>query len=278
MKTPEPQPFAGLSPDCVMNALDSVGLVSDGRLMALNSYENRVYQIGIEEGPPVVAKFYRPRRWSDGAILEEHEFVRELAEHELPVVAPLLLENGKTLAEYQGFRFAVYPRQGGRAPELEDSESLERMGRLLGRIHAIGALRQYGERPALDLESFGEEPLAYLLGEGWLPADLRETYASAARHALDGVRECYRRGGAIKILRLHGDCYPGNILWTDDGPHFVDFDDSRTGPAIQDFWMLLAGGREERRRQLADLLAGYEDFNEFDARELHLIEALRTCG
>ncbi len=210
------------------------------------------------------------------AILEEHGFVQELAGHELPVVAPLVLQGGKTLAEFQGFRFAVYPRQGGRAPEFDDGESLERMGRLLGRIHAVGALKTYAARPALDLESFGEEPLDYLLSEGWLPGDLLEAYRRAARHALDRVRECYHRAGAVKTLRLHGDCYPGNILWTGDGPHFVDFDDSRTGPAIQDLWMLLSGGREERARQLAGLLAGYEDFNEFDLRELHLIEALRT--
>ena len=276
MKPQITQPFADLTPDCVMNALESVGLRCDGRLLALNSYENRVYQVGIDEAPPVVAKFYRPGRWSDAAILEEHEFVCELAGHELPVVTPLMIRDGGTLPKFAGYRFAVYPRQGGRAPELEDGESLERMGRLLGRIHAVGALKPYAERPALDIEGFGEEPLAYLLSEGWLPADLAETYRNLAQQALDKVRGCYQRAGAVKTLRLHGDCYPGNILWTDDGPHFVDFDDSRTGPAIQDLWMLLSGERVERTRQLADLLTGYEDFNGFDPRELHLIEALRT--
>ncbi|MFM8332970.1 MAG: serine/threonine protein kinase [Candidatus Methylumidiphilus sp.] len=276
MNTPHPQPFAGLTPDCVMNALDSVGLRCDGRLLALNSYENRVYQIGIEDAPPVVAKFYRPARWSSPAILEEHGFVRELAEHELPVVPALGLAEVGTLAEFAGFRFAVFPRQGGRAPELGDSASLRRMGRLLGRLHAIGARRPYRERPALDIASFGEEPLAYLLAAGWIPADLREAYRSVAAHALERTRACFRRAGDYAVLRLHGDCYPGNVLWAEDGPHFVDFDDSRSGPAVQDLWMLLAGGREERTRQMAELLAGYEDFSDFDPRELHLIEALRT--
>jgi len=276
MKTQDSQPFAGLSPDCVMNALESQGFRCDGRLLALNSYENRVYQVGIDEAAPVVAKFYRPGRWSDAAILEEHDFVRELAGHELPVVAPLSLPDGKTLAEFQGFRFAVYPRQGGRAPELEDGDNLERLGRLLGRIHAVGALRPFAARPALDIQSFGEEPLGYLLDQAWLPPDLAEAYRSTALQALERVAACYQRAGAVKTLRLHGDCYPGNILWTDDGPHFVDFDDSRSGPAIQDLWMLLSGGREERMAQLADLLAGYEDFYDFDPRQLHLIEALRT--
>lgn len=276
MKTPDLQPFANLTPDCVMNALESVGLRCDGRLLALNSYENRVYQVGIDEAQPVVAKFYRPKRWSDAAILEEHDFVAGLAGHELPVVAPLMICDGGTLSEFEGYRFAVYPRQGGRAPDLEDSENLERMGRLLGRIHAVGALKPYAERPALDIASFGVEPLEYLLSENWLPVDLIEGYRSAALQALECVRESYLRAGEVKVLRLHGDCYPGNILWTDDGPHFVDFDDSRTGPAIQDLWMLLSGEREEQTRQLADLLAGYEDFYDFDPRELHLIEALRT--
>lgn len=275
MNTQNAKPFAGLTPDCVINALDSAGFCCDGRMLALNSYENRVYQVGVEDGPPRVAKFYRPGRWSDAAILEEHEFVRQLAEHELPVVSALAVE-GKTLQAFGGFRFAVFPRQGGRAPELNDSEDLQRMGRLLGRIHAVGALQAYIERPRLDIASFGQEPVDYLLSHGWIPADFIEAYRQAALDALAGVRHCYERAGALNILRLHGDCYPGNILWTDDGPHFVDFDDSRSGPAIQDLWMLLAGGRDERARQLADLLAGYEDFCEFNPRELHLIEALRT--
>ena len=276
MKILDSKPFAGLTPDCVMNAVDSAGFHCDGRLLALNSYENRVYQVGVEDGPPLVAKFYRPGRWADAAIHEEHGFVQELAAHELPVVPALPVGEGGTLGAFGGFRFALFPRQGGRAPELEDNEVFERMGRLLGRVHAVGALRAYRERPTLDIASFGEEPLAFLLAEGFVPADLAEAYRGVAGHALERVRACFARAGSPRILRLHGDCHPGNILWAGDGPHFVDFDDSRAGPAVQDLWMLLSGGREEQTRQLSGLLAGYEDFFEFDPRELHLVEALRT--
>ncbi|HYD96816.1 MAG TPA: serine/threonine protein kinase [Noviherbaspirillum sp.] len=269
-------PFSDLSPDCVLDALDSVGLVCDGRLLALNSYENRVYQVGIEDGPPLVAKFYRPARWTDAAILEEHVFVQELAEREIPVVAPLPLRDSDTLHSFNGYRFAVYPKQGGRAPELDDPATLEWMGRFIGRIHAIGALRPFDARPVLDAASFGDEPASWLLANGFLPDDLVQAYRSVVQQALDGVRRCYERAGDVALLRLHGDCHCGNVLWTDSGPHFVDFDDSRTGPAIQDLWMLLSGERADMVRQLSDLLAGYEDFCAFDARELHLIEALRT--
>lgn len=269
------QDYAALTPDLVLDALASLGLHSDGRLLALNSYENRVYQVGMETGPPVVVKFYRPRRWSDAAILEEHAFVRELAEAEIPVVPALTLEES-SLHRFHGFAFAVFPRQGGRAPELEDGATLEWIGRFIGRIHAIGARRPFRERPVLDAESFGEEPLTYLLENDFLPPDLRPAYESVARQALQEVRACYRRAGEVALLRLHGDCHGGNLLWTDDGPHFVDFDDSRMGPAIQDLWMLLSGERAEMTRQLLDVLAGYEDFRAFDPRELHLVEALRT--
>jgi Ser/Thr protein kinase RdoA (MazF antagonist) len=276
METSRTAPYAGLTPDCVLDALASVGLRGDGRLFALNSYENRVYQIWMEDGPPVVAKFYRPGRWTDGAILEEHTFVHELAERELPVVEAIALEGERTLYEFGGFRFAVYPRRGGRAPELEDRQTLEWMGRFIGRIHAVGALHPFRERPTLDIASFGEEPRDYLLSTGFIPADLAEAWPSAVALALSGVRRCFERAGDVRTLRLHGDCHAGNVLWTDDGPHFVDFDDSRMGPAVQDLWMLLSGDRETMVRQLADVLAGYEDFFEFDARELHLVEALRT--
>lgn len=269
-------PFSALTPDAVLNSLDSVGLRGDGRLLALNSYENRVYQVGMEEGPPLVAKFYRPGRWSDAAILEEHAFVEELAEREIPVVPALKLDAGKTLHAFEGFRFALFPKHGGRAPELDDSNTLEWMGRFLGRIHAIGALHPFHERPTLDIASFGEEPRDYLLAHDFIPADLSEAYRSVVAQALDGVRRCFDRAGKVPTLRLHGDCHAGNVLWTDSGPHFVDFDDSRMGPAVQDLWMLLSGERADMTRQLADVLAGYEDFHDFDMRELHLVEALRT--
>lgn len=268
--------FSALTPDCIMNALDSLGYRCDGRLLALNSYENRVYQVGMEEGPPLIAKFYRPKRWTDDAILEEHAFVQELAEREIPVV-PALTVDGKTLHRFDGFRFAVFPKHGGRAPELEDRRTLEWMGRFLGRIHAVGAIKPFQHRPVLDIKSFGEEPVQFLLSSGFIPADLEAAYRSVAEQALDGVRDCFERAGkGVKMLRLHGDCYAGNVLWTDDGPHFVDFDDSRIGPAVQDLWMLLPEGRTDMAQCLNDLLAGYEDFYDFDWRELHLIEALRT--
>ena len=267
--------FSTLTPDCVLNALESVGLCCDGRLLALNSYENRVYQVGIEDDKPLVAKFYRPARWSDGAILEEHAFVQELVEHEIPVV-PALTIDGKTLHHFDGYRFAVFPKHGGRAPELEDRHTLEWMGRFLGRIHAVGALRPYAHRPELNPETFGISPRDYLLAHDFIPADIGAAWRSVVDLALEGVRHCYERAGSVDGIRLHGDCHGGNVLWTDDGPHFVDFDDSRTGPAIQDLWMLLSGERADMVRQFTDVLAGYEDFCDFNESELHLVEALRT--
>lgn len=268
-------PFSGLTPDCVLDAVESVGFRSDGRLLALNSYENRVYQIGMEDGPPLVAKFYRPRRWTDDAILEEHAFLRELAEREIPVIAPLD-ERTTTLHEHNGFRFALFPKHGGRAPELDVRGTREWMGRFIARIHAVGALTRFEHRPGLDIASFGEEPRDYLLADGFIPLDLDDAYRSVVELALQSVRHCYERAGPVKSLRLHGDCHIGNVLWTESGPHFVDFDDSRSGPAVQDLWMLLSGDHTEMSRQLAVLLSGYEKFFDFDTRELYLIEALRT--
>lgn len=270
-----PHAFYELSPDTVLDALEAIGLRGDGRLLALNSYENRVYQVGMEEGPPVVAKFYRPQRWSDAAIGEEHGFVAELQAREIPAVPPMAI-GGATLHGHEGFRFAVFPRQGGRAPELDAPGTLEWIGRFMGRIHAVGASRRFDERPVLDVQTFGEQPRDWLLQQGVIPADLRESWSAISRQALDAVHRCYDRAGDVALIRLHGDCHPGNLLWTDGGPHFVDFDDSRTGPAIQDLWMLLSGDRGEMVRQLSELLAGYEDFRDFDPRELYLIEALRT--
>jgi Ser/Thr protein kinase RdoA (MazF antagonist) len=269
-------PFSGLSPDVVLDAIDSLGLKTDGRLLALNSYENRVYQVGLDEGPPLVAKFYRPNRWPDAAILEEHAFVAELAANEIPVVPAVPSGDSVTLHSFGGYRFSIYPKQGGRAPELDDSEVLEWMGRFIGRIHAVGALHPFQVRPTLDIEGFGVEPRDYLLANNFIPVDIEEAYRSIVNQALDGVRRCFDRAGDVATLRLHGDCHPGNVLWTDDGPHFVDFDDSRMGPAVQDLWMLLSGERADMTRQFADLLAGYECFHDFDPRELHLVEALRT--
>ena len=268
-------PYSALTPDCALDALDTTGFKADGRLLALNSYENRVYQMGVEDSVPVVVKFYRPERWSDAAILEEHAFTAELAAREIPVVAPLVL-NGATLHRHAGFRFAVYPKQGGRMPEFDRADTLKWMGRFLGRIHAVGAQATFSHRPTLDLETFGFASRDFLRSGNWLPPDLVAAWDSVVEHALINVATCYDRAGKVRSIRLHGDCHAGNVLWTEDGPHFVDFDDSRMGPAVQDLWMLLSGEREEQQAQINEILSGYEDFAEFDPRELNLIEALRT--
>jgi len=273
--TDSPHPYAALTPDCALDALDSTGLRADGRLLALNSYENRVYQMGIEDTAPVVVKFYRPERWSDAAILEEHAYTIELASREIPVVAPLQL-NSATLHTHAGFRFAIYPKQGGRPPEFDRPDTLKRMGRFLGRIHAVGAQANFSQRPALNIETFGTASRDFLRAGHWLPSDLLAAWDSVVDHALASVAYCYERAGTVRAIRLHGDCHAGNVLWTVDGPHFVDFDDSRMGPALQDLWMLLSGERDEQQAQLNEILTGYEDFAEFDPRELHLVEALRT--
>lgn len=269
-------PFSGLDPDRILAALDSIGVCSDGRLLALNSYENRVYQVGIEDGTLLVVKFYRPERWTDAAILEEHAFVRELVAAEIPVVPALADEEGATLHRFSDFRFSIFRKYGGRAPELDRAGVLGWLGRFIGRIHAIGALSGFEQRPRIDIDSFGIEPSDFLLANGFIPADLEEAYRGVIAQALAGVRYSFERAGKVTTLRLHGDCHIGNILWTDQGPHFVDFDDSRMGPAIQDLWMLLSGSRDEMAQQFNELLAGYQCFHDFDYREMHLVEALRT--
>lgn len=268
-------PFAELDPEMIFDAIESAGLRCDGRLQVLNSFENRVYQVGIEDAPPLIAKFYRPARWSDAEILEEHAFVAELAEREIPVVAAIGFAQG-SLLQHQGFRFALFPRRGGRAPELDDPEVLKWLGRFLGRIHAVGALRPFAQRPRLDIASFGEGPRDALVESGFIPPDLLATWRSVVDQVLDGVRRCFERAGDIASIRLHGDCHAGNVLWTDAGPHFVDFDDARSGPAIQDLWMLLSGEAPAMARQLDHLIDGYEQFCDFDTRSLHLVEALRS--
>ncbi len=268
-------PFGPLTPDFVLSAVEASGLVCDGRLLTLNSYENRVYQVGIEDAQPLIAKFYRPGRWSDEAILEEHAFLAELAEAEIPAV-PALAVGGATLHHYEGFRVALFPRRGGRAPELDDPAVLGWLGRFLGRIHAIGAKKPFAHRPALTIQSFGEAPRDELLASPFLPPELRGTWLSVVDQALGGVRRCFERAGEQPMIRLHGDVHGGNVLWTDAGPHFVDFDDARSGPAVQDLWMLLSGDAQAMARQLDHVLEGYEQFADFDPASLHLVEALRT--
>jgi Ser/Thr protein kinase RdoA (MazF antagonist) len=265
-----PHPYSALTPDVVLDACDAAGFRADGRLLTLNSYENRVYQVWLEDGSARVLKFYRPGRWRAGQIDEEHAFARELAEREIPIVAPLYT------GEHAGFLFAVYPRRGGRTPELDNAKTLEWIGRFIGRIHAVGASAPFRHRPVLDQKTFGEEPRAWLLEHGFVPPDLLEAWKAATEQALRGVEQCYARAGEAPGIRLHGDCHPGNILWTEAGPHFVDLDDARTGPAMQDLWMLLSGDRAAMTHQLAAVLAGYELFMPFERTQLHLLEALRT--
>ncbi|MBU3737656.1 MAG: serine/threonine protein kinase [Rhodoferax sp.] len=291
--TPPLHPFARLTPDRVLDALADIGLRGDGRLTALSSYENRVYQIPLEDGQVVVAKFYRPGRWSEAQILEEHAFALELAQAEVPVVAPLRVQQ-RTLHQGGGFAFSVSPWRGGRLPELDEPEVLEWVGRYLARIHTVGARHPFACRPTLDIETLGWGPRDWLLTHDQLPLDVRSAWEAVSGKALELIANypvLARYGGQkdseekpVVRLRLHGDCHPGNILWTPldrpaaqgPGPHFVDLDDARTGPAVQDLWMLLSGERPERTRQLSLLLDGYEQFRDFDRRELALIEPLRT--
>lgn len=285
--------FESLTPDLVLDALDSVGLRGDGRLTALSSYENRVYQVHLEDGGAVVTKFYRPGRWSDAQIQEEHDFSAELMAAEIPVIGPLKLQ-GQTLHHFGDFSFSVSPRRGGRAPELDDAEVLEWIGRFLARIHTVGARQPFVHRPALDVETFGTEPMQWLLEHDRVPLDVQSAWTRVCQTAIDLIAACAPLARAtgqnginssgIRLLRLHGDCHPGNILWTPvdaapangPGPHFVDLDDARTGPAVQDLWMLLSGDRMQRTRQLGALVDGYEQFREFNRDELALIEPLRT--
>jgi Ser/Thr protein kinase RdoA (MazF antagonist) len=284
-------PYTALTPDVVQDALAHVGLWGDGRMAALNSFENRVYQIHLEspfEGhAQVVAKFYRPERWSDAQIAEEHAFAAELAEAEIPAVGPLVV-NGQTLHHFGGFAFAVSPRRGGRRPELDDFEVLEWIGRFLARIHSVGAARPFACRPALDGASFGYEPRDWLMQHRAVAPEVQTAWSEALQEALALIdahpalrANAVPEEDGIRRIRLHGDCHPGNILWTPEGqpgagPHFVDLDDARTGPAVQDLWMLLSGERRQQTQQLGALIDGYEQFRAFDRRELALIEPLRT--
>lgn len=277
--------FATLEPAVVLDALDTVGVHGDGRLLALGSYENRVYRVHLDEAvqgqDAVVVKFYRPGRWSAAQIQEEHDFALELAEQEVPVVTPMKL-HGRTLHEAQGFCFSVSPVRGGRSPELDDFEVLEWIGRYLGRIHTVGAAREFVCRPALDVQTFGLEPAQYLKGNDAIALEVQSEWHAAFGQAIALVGEAFEQGASQRqSLRLHGDCHPGNILWTPagmpgEGPHFVDLDDARMGPAVQDLWMLLSGDRGQRTAQLSALLDGYEQVRDFDRAELRLIEALRT--
>jgi Ser/Thr protein kinase RdoA (MazF antagonist) len=273
--TENQHPFESLTPGFIMDAVESQGFVCDCRTLGLNSYENRVYQVGIEDGQPLIAKFYRPARWSDEQILEEHQFCFELAENELPVVAPLINPRGESLFRHGDFRFALYPRKGGHAPELDDLDNLLIMGRLLGRLHAIGAVRPFTHRPRLDCRSFGRASAA-LISEHFVPAEYKANYDALTADLLQGIDELMGQGELDRFIRVHGDCHGGNILWRDSAPHLVDLDDARMAPAVQDIWMMLSGDRARQTFQLGELLKGYGEFHDFHPRELRLVEALRS--
>lgn len=263
-------PYASLTPELVLDAVGACGLWPDGRLLALNSYENRVWQVGLEDATPVIAKFYRPGRWSNEAILEEHTFARELAEAELPAVEPLVF-SGLTLLRHGGFRYALTPRRGGRAPELEAIDQLQWLGRLIARMHVIGARQPFAHRGRLDRDTMVQQPMQAVLASSLLPASLQTNYRAAATRLDAAIAARLDAIGPVRQLRLHGDCHPGNVLWTDAGPHFVDFDDARSGPAVQDLWMLANDDRA-----MEALLEGYRQFRDFDSTELVLIPVLRA--
>lgn len=278
--TESSHPYDHLTPDCVLDALSGTGLWPDGRLQALGSYENRVYQACLDDGSKVVAKFYRPGRWSTAQIAEEHDFSRQLVQAEVPVVAPLELQ-GATLHAHAGFAFSVSPWRGGRTPELDDWDTLEWIGRFLARLHSVGEQQDFAHRPTLDAQQMGAAPMQWLLAHGDIPPHVLPRWQAACEAAL-AMASATLEHTPHRSIRLHGDCHPGNILWTpvDDnghgGPHFVDLDDARMGPAVQDLWMLLSGDRQQRSLQLSTLVEGYEQLRDFDRRELRLIEPLRT--
>ncbi|TBR36710.1 MULTISPECIES: serine/threonine protein kinase [Dyella] len=266
----EQAPYADLTPDLVLDAVTACGLWPDGRLLPLNSYENRVWQVGIEDSTPVVAKFYRPGRWTDAAILEEHAFAAELVDAEWPMVAPLAL-SGRTLFHHGGYRFALAPRRGGRAPSLESPEQLEWLGRLMARMHAIGARKPFEHRGKVDRATLIAQPMQAVMASPLVPPGVHARYAVAAQRVDEAVAARFEAVGPVQTIRLHGDCHPGNVLWTDEGPHFVDLDDARSGPAVQDLWMLA-----NDEAAMDSLLDGYEQFRDFDRTQLALVPALRA--
>jgi Ser/Thr protein kinase RdoA (MazF antagonist) len=271
---PNLQPFAGLTPEVVLDAAAEFGLAPDGRLFALNSYENRVYQLGAGE-QLVVLKFYRPQRWSDAQIAEEHDFTAELAEAELPVAAPLSFD-GQTLLKYRGYRVAAFPWMRGRAPELDAPEARQILGRTVARLHQVGARRRFTVRERIGVQRLGWEARARVLASPLLPEALHERYSSVSGALLERVTAAFSAAADTREIRLHGDCHLGNLLWNERGPVFVDLDDCAMGVRVQDLWMMLAGSPAEQQRQWQELLEGYQQFADFDFLEVTLIEPLRA--
>jgi Ser/Thr protein kinase RdoA (MazF antagonist) len=268
--------FQNLSPDEILDAVESQDLLCDGSLLALNSYENRVYQVGIADQQPIIAKFYRPSRWDNAAIQEEHDFTRELEATELPVVAPLYNAAGQSIHQHGEFRFSLYPKKSGRTPELDSPDQLEVIGRFLARIHLHGEQADFTHRPEIDINTYGIEPSQYLINERKIPQGIETAYSSLVDDLLEKIKDHFSAAGSVQSLRIHGDCHPGNILYNGDIPHIVDFDDARMGPAVQDIWMYLSGDRQYQTARLLDILDGYTQFRDFNPRELHMVEALRT--
>lgn len=268
-------PFTRLTPDFILDAIEAQGFTCDGSYLTLNSYENRVFRIGLNHQAPIIAKFYRPGRWNDAQILEEHRFCAELAKQELPIVTPKQNAAGSTLSHYQGFSLALFDLQGGHAPELDHADNLRVLGRLLARLHAIGNTTAYQHRPAITLQNYGIDSIAFI-GANCIPKELETAYQSLCSDLVDGMQHRISETGSVPYIRVHGDCHAGNMLWRDDAPHFVDFDDSRMAPAIQDIWMLLSGDLQRQSIQLGKILQGYQEFYDFNYAELQLIEVFRT--
>lgn len=269
-------PYSELTPDLVLSSVESLGFEPDARIFALNSYENRVYQVGLESGQSIVVKFYRPERWTEDQILEEHSFAQELSSLEIPVIPPMQLQDAGTLRSVNGFQIAAFPLFIGRPPELDNLDNLLVMGRFVGRIHAVGATKNFLARAQLSIEKFAIHSRDYLLSNGFIPSDLIAAYESLSSDLIGRVERRFAEHGPVHTLRIHGDCHPGNVLWKDDTPNFVDFDDTMMGPAIQDLWMMLSGDRNQRQAQLLELIEGYNEFHDFRVSDLSLIESLRT--
>ena len=269
-------PYAELSPVAVLEAVESLGYETDARMFPLNSYENRVYQVGLAGKPSIIVKFYRPERWTTQQILEEHSYTQELVDLEIPVVPPIDYQQGGTLQQFNNFRFSVFEQFLGRPPELDNLDNLLVMGRFVGRIHAVGALHEFKHRIELTAERFAVQSRQFLLENDFLSRDMRPAYETVSQDLVDKIQQRFAAHGEVQKLRIHGDCHPGNVLWKDETPNFVDFDDTMTGPAIQDLWMMLSGDRNQRQAQLLELVEGYNEFHHFRASELELIESMRT--
>ena len=269
--------YHNLSPETVLNAIEITGMICDGRLQALNSFENRVYLVGLEDGNEIIAKFYRPNRWSEDQILEEHKFCQQLLENDIPVVTASSFGKSKeTLLFYNDFRFSIFPKKGGRAMDLENFDVLEQMGRFIGRMHQVGKTTSFSFRETLSIKNFGMHSRSYLLENNFIPRDLMAAYDSLSLNLIEQIEFAFEQSGEIDFIRTHTDFHQGNVLWTDETPHIVDFDDCRMAPACQDIWMMLSGDRAEMIAKVDAILEGYQQFCEFNLRELGLIEALRT--